>query len=324
MKEKIEILLITNKSDITTDFIVKCLIGRGAPFYRLNTEDIGVSLQLFFDFNKKKYSIIDKSRCIEIDLLQIKSVYFRRPEIRKIDSSLSLGEANFIISEILFSLEGLYQILNKAYWLNNVFRIREAENKIHQLILAKEIGLNTPNAVITNNQTYAHNFYKENDELCIIKPIKSGLVEGKEEEGVIFTNKVKLNKANLARVESCPVYLQKLIIKKGDIRITVIGDEIFAAFIHSQETIESKIDWRKSSKSLIHSPIDVPKEIIAKCLTLVKQLKLNFAAIDFILDTENNYIFLEINPNGQWAWIERKLNYPISNKITDILIEKST
>lgn len=323
MKEKIKILLITNKSDITTDFIVKQLFAKRIPFYRLNTEDIGTSIQFHFNFNEKQYSVIDNSSNVEIDLLKIKSVYFRRPEIQNIDSALSLGEVNFIKSELIYSLEGLYQILRKAFWLNNVFNIRKAENKIYQLILASKLGLTIPNSLITNNQVHAYEFYKRNNNFCIIKPIKSGLVEGKEEEGVIFTNKVDLTKVDAAQIEPCPIYLQQLINKKGDVRVTIVGDEIFSAFIHSQDKFDSQIDWRKSSDSLIHSPLEIPEDISSKCFKLTKELKLNFAAIDFILDTENNYIFLEINPNGQWAWIEKRLNYPISEKITNILVEKS-
>ena len=61
-----------------------------------------------------------------------------------------------------------------------------------------------------------------------------------------------------------------------------------------------------------------------KCLELNSKLKLNFSAIDFILDVEKRLIFLEINPNGQWAWIEKRLGHNISNAITDFLIEGDT
>ena len=324
MNQQIKILLITNKTDITTDFIVKVLNRKEIPFYRLNTESIGHSVDVVFNFFLNKYFLVDNSLKLYIDLSKIRSVYFRRPEITNSRNKyLTEGEVNFIRSENLFTLEGLYRILDKAYWLNNVYNIRNAENKIYQLMLAKSIGLCIPNSLISNNSSVAKTFFESNKSLCIIKPIKSGLIEGSEEEGVIFTNKVILNKDNLQRVEPCPIYLQNHISKKGDIRVTVVENELYAAFIDSQGKEESKVDWRKSIEPLKHSKIMLPEDIATKSLLLTKKLKLNFAAIDFILDKENNYIFLEINPNGQWAWIEKQLNYPISDKIASIIIEKS-
>ncbi|HUZ61437.1 MAG TPA: hypothetical protein VMU83_21860 [Hanamia sp.] len=324
MKPKIEILLITNKTDVTTDFIVKSLSNRRIEFYRLNTEEIGISVDVLFNFFQNTYKLFDKNLTVEVDLLKIKAVYFRRPEIRyQFDNSLTEGEVNFIKSEMLFTLEGVYKILNNAYWLNNVYDIRNSENKVFQMMLAKDIGLSIPNSLITNDPTHAYNFYKRNNSSCIIKPIKSGLIEGEKEEGVIFTSHVILNEENINRIEPCPVYLQNLIDKKGDIRVTVVEDELFPAFIDSQVKKEAQIDWRRSAEPLTHSKITLPDDIVTKCLLLTKKLKLNFAAIDFVVDSENNFIFLEINPNGQWAWIEKQLNYPIAEKITTILIEKS-
>ena len=57
------------------------------------------------------------------------------------------------------------------------------------------------------------------------------------------------------------------------------------------------------------------------CLKLTKKLELNFSAIDLILDKNKDYIFLEINPNGQWAWIEKRLGYNISCEIIKLLME---
>ena len=253
----------------------------------------------------------------------MRSVYFRRPEVKKQNGKLTLGEVNFLRSELWFSLEGLYKILDNAFWLNKTEDIRRAENKIFQLLLAKEIGFEIPASIITNHPSSAFTFYSNHNHSCVIKPIKSGLVESNQEEGVIFTSKLELDTDNVSRIKDCPVYLQHLVEKKADIRITIVGSAIFAAKIHSQENTESIIDWRKSIIPLKYSIFKLPREIIDKCLELSKRLHLNFGAIDMILDTDDKLIFLEINPNGQWAWIERQLNFPIAETITNLLIEKA-
>jgi len=317
------ILVLTNKGDITSDFIVKNLSDLGVPFYRLNTDEIGNSIRLSFDVINNEYLIYDAGRDIIIDLLQIKSVYFRRPDILVHSKDVTLGEKNFIKSELSFTLEAIYKILGNAFWVNTVDAIRAAENKIYQLMLAKEIGFIIPNTILSNLPSSALSFFSKNNSSCIIKPVKSGLVCGETEEGVIFTSKVYLDDHNIDRILPCPVYLQNHIPKNADLRVTLIGNKLFCAMIHSQEEEESSVDWRKAGHPLRHSVHELPKEIIAKCFELAKKLNLNFAAIDFILDQKNNYIFLEINPNGQWAWIERQLNFKISNEITNLLIKNA-
>jgi glutathione synthase/RimK-type ligase-like ATP-grasp enzyme len=317
------ILVLTNKGDITSDFIIQNLSDLGVPFYRLNTDEIGNTIRLSFDVINNEYLIYDAGRDIIIDLLQIKSVYFRRPEILVHSKDVTIGEKNFIKSELSFTLEAIYKILGNAFWVNTVDAIRGAENKIYQLMLAKEIGLIIPNTILSSQPSTALSFFSKNDGSCIIKPVKSGLIAGETEEGVIFTSEVHLDKNNVDRILTCPVYLQNLIPKNSDLRVTLVGDKLFCAMIHSQEEQESSVDWRKAGHPLRHSVHELPTEIITKCFELAKKLKLNFAAIDFILDQKNNYIFLEINPNGQWAWVERQLNFKISDEITNLLIKNA-
>ncbi len=318
-----KVLIISNENDITADFIVKKLRDANAEFYRLNTNQLGNSIQLCIDISKQEFTIFDQVLNKTIDLSEVKSVYYRRPELTVNPEGLSEGEVNFIYNELYFTLEGLYKILDNAFWLNKVQAIRNAENKIYQLLEARKIGFEVPHSVTTNNQNAALNFYGNYNE-WIVQPIQPGfLLALTTEEGVLFTSKIILNEENINRIGSCPIYLQNLIEKKGDVRVTVIGNKLFSAFIHSQECEDSKTDWRQATHPLGHSSIELPPEIQSKCLELVRRLSLNFAAIDFILDQNGHFVFLEINPNGQWAWIEKRLNYSISDEITNLLLEKA-
>ncbi|MDN3597666.1 hypothetical protein QWY89_03350 [Mucilaginibacter myungsuensis] len=315
-------MLITNKGDITTDFVVSKLTSLRVAFYRLNTEEIGKSVQVSLTVNNGHFYLYDISKGIAINLCEVKSVYFRRPEIHVTNNTLTSGQKEFIKAELLYTLEGIYRILGNAFWISNVYDIRNAENKLFQLILAKELGFEIPNSIISNHPKQVEAFYSENNSLCIIKPIKSGLVGTNNEEGVIFTSKVEINKQNLERTRECPIYLQNLIEKQADIRVTIVGTKLFPAFIHSQANEEARVDWRKTDEILEYSQISLPLDLVKRCQALTKKLNLNFAAIDFVLDQLGNYIFLEINPNGQWAWIEKQLNFKISDEIASLLVEK--
>jgi len=315
------VLLISNKDDITTDFIVKKLTQLDIKFYRFNTEELARTVHLKIDFEKDIYCLYDSKVDIEIDLSRIKSVYYRRPEIPALDIDLKEDEAKFIYNEMSYTLEGIYKLLRKAFWISPLYSIREAENKIYQMSLAKEIGFELPNSIITNQAVDAQLFFGRNNNDCIIKPIKSGLVGENDGLKVIFTNKLPQN-TDFSSIVSCPTYIQSNIHKKVDIRVTIVGNEHFTARIHSQSYLDSTIDWRKSETILEYSKIELPLEIKDKCMKLINQLGLKFGAIDFIENENGNYIFLEINPNGQWAWIEQQLKYDISGSIVKLLINE--
>lgn len=314
----ISVLLITNKGDVTTDFVVKCLREEKINFYRFNTEDLLSKIFLSFNFSANEFKLIDQNLNIEVDLLKIKSVYYRRPLSPKFkDENLNYGEKKFVNNEIVYSLEGLYKILKNAFWISSVFAIREAESKVHQLQVAKEIGFKIPDSLITNNSKIAASFIKNNK--TVIKPIKSGLIEDSRSQQVIFTSLIT-DTQEIERIKFCPTYFQRFINKTADVRVTVVGDEIFAALINSQEYDETKVDWRSSENlKLKYERIVLPSNLKYMCLELTKKLNLNFGAIDFVIDQNGDFFFLEINPNGQWAWIERQLDYKISFEIVKLL-----
>jgi len=317
-----KVLLITNKSDVTTDFIVLKLKSANVSFYRFNTEEVGNTVFVTLDFQTQRFFLVDSVQNQRFDLLEFTAVYYRRPEVELHSKGLSSAEEHFIKSEILYALEGIYRVLQNARWLNNVYDIRNAENKLYQIQLASSLGFKLPNSIISNCRSELLNFFETNLSDCIIKPIKSGLVHlDNEEEGVVFTSKIDVSDLIQEKITSCPAYVQKLVSKKGDVRVTVVDNQIFAAFIYSQENEETKIDWRRGELPLRHVSISLPDEIQNKCASLLAKLNLNFGAIDFIVDDEGNFIFLEINPNGQWAWIERQLRYPISDTIVNFLIK---
>jgi len=318
------ILLMTNKDDITTDFIVNRLNKIGEPYYRLNTEDLVSRVGVNLDISDNEYMLIDHQKNQVISLSSIKSVYYRRPGLPEIsDASLSKCEVEFVSREVIYLLEGIYKILNDRFWISSVDSIREAENKIYQLLLAQDIGFEIPKSLITTLRDNAVAFWHKVQGKCVIKPIKSGRVDDPENPTVIFTNLITAADIGiLDGVHDCPTYLQSEVDKLADIRVTVVGEQVFPAIIYSQDFQETKIDWRKGENVKIrHDKTKIPSDIEEKCIELTKRLNLHFGAIDLVFEKGSRYVFLEINPNGQWGWIERRLGYDISGAIVNLLLE---
>lgn len=318
------ILLITNKDDITTDFVVNRLNRTGAAYYRLNTEDLVLGVGINLDIEKNEYLLVDHLRNQKLNLSAVKSVYYRRPGFPKMNAdSLSDGEAEFVNREVAYVLEGIYKILNDRFWISPVSSIREAENKIYQLLLAQDIGFEIPRSLITTSYGKAEAFLKDSGGCCILKPIRNGQVNDPKNPMIVFTSLITEADIDLLDgVNGCPTYLQSRIEKVSDIRVTVVGKRVFPAKIYSQEFQDTMIDWRKSENAKVrHEKTELPGEIQEKCIELTGRLGLQFGAIDFVLDKAMRYIFLEINPNGQWAWIEKRLGYDISGEIVNLLLK---
>jgi glutathione synthase/RimK-type ligase-like ATP-grasp enzyme len=318
------ILIITNKFDITSDFIIKALKARKIQFYRFNTDELGKTVYTNLNFDTNSFLLHDTYFNNWYDLKKFTAVYYRRPELPDTPTTqLTPGERDFINNENAFTLEGIYKILDTAYWVSPLYAIREAENKIHQLLVAQSIGLSIPSSVITNSFENAHKFFRSKLSDCIIKPIKTGLIEEANGSSVVFTSQLSDFPTDREQIELCPVFLQSKISKKTDVRVTVVGNKIFATLIHSQVHEETEVDWRKGENVLEHEVIELPEDLEQKCITLLKRLRLRYAAIDLIQDSDGAFIFLEINPNGQWAWIEKQTGQEISSEIVNLLLHEN-
>ena len=202
------VLLITNTLDFTTDYVVRSLKSLKADYYRLNTDEIGTSVFLSFDFCHDTYLIWDKPKGLTYNVFSFTSVYFRRPEIPTFcENNHFDDEDQFMRLELYQTLEGLYKLLNKAYWISDVDSIRRAENKIFQQVLAKEIGFQIPKGIITNMPLEFNNFVKDNNNDCVVKPVFSGQIGWPEMEKVVYTSRLT-NEYSNKQLESI-IYIMK-------------------------------------------------------------------------------------------------------------------
>lgn len=301
------ILIITHKEDYTSDFIINKLNQRNIKYKRLNCEDIiknifTVDSYLNFTFDGET---------------NFHSVWFRRTKLPNIENQ-KINEKIYLLNEYEALIKNLFFTI-KAKWVSNPYSIYQAENKLYQLKIASEIGFKIPNTLVTNSKENLKKFYIENSKNVIIKPLSQSKINNDNETEFIFTNVLKEEHINqIDKYDLTPCIYQEKIEKLNELRITVVGENIFIAGVNSQTLQATKIDWRREKLEFFVE--DIPIEIKEKCILLVKNLNLKFGAIDLIKDKNGNYIFLEINPNGQWAWIENETGLKISDSIINELL----
>jgi len=310
------ILIVTNERDLTTDFVIRELLRRRRNHFRLNTNAIA-DMSFSLDPVRMSLAVSAGGRSVRID--QAKAAYFRRPELPSLNNlNHDEGQKAYASAEWSALLKSLYLIVG-ARWLSHPRDILIAEDKPSQMFLAKKLGFNVPDTVVTNDLDAARGLLA--DGLVIAKPHRQALVEIDGVEQVMFTSRINtLNEADRESLQCAPVIFQRLIPKKFDVRVTVVGERLFPVAIHSQDYDESSLDWRRGANPMIkHEEIPLPADVQSACVELVRQQKLRFGAIDLVLGEDGVFWFLECNPNGQWAWIENRTGLPISAAIVDEL-----
>ncbi len=319
------ILIVTNRQDQTADFLILELKNRGADYIRFNTEDFPKRVFLNWEIKDELldgYFTFPKRR---IDLGEIKSIWYRRPVLPVPDEAILEPEArNFIIEESRTALEGLWRTLT-CFWVSNLDNLRIAENKLYQLKIAAQIGFRIWPTLVTNDVASAYAFYEGYKGDVVYKPLRKGRLIRGDEQSFIFTNLISKEATNeFHDIKYAPCLLQNYIHKKAELRVTVIGSKVFAVEIESQKTPDTIHDWRRTRENLPHRPFELPSNVEDKCKNLVKKLGLEFGALDLIVTPDNEYVFVEINPNGQWAWIQQLCpEIPMRETLADILIHGS-
>jgi glutathione synthase/RimK-type ligase-like ATP-grasp enzyme len=125
------------------------------------------------------------------------------------------------------------------------------------------------------------------------------------------TKTTLITEAELEQLESVrlvPCLFQEYVPKYRELRVTIIGDELFAAEIDSQARESTSVDWRQWNDggfAIPYRKTTLPVEIAERCMALVRSYQLNFSAMDLILTPDGRYVFIENNPNGQFIWVEQ-------------------
>lgn len=298
-----KVLIITSSIDYTVDYIIS-KYGNKYKFYRLNVDMfnkyvINVSYENGFYIKNKQWTILEE----EID-----AIYYRKPILPDL-SDYESKYRNMISRDIITVINGIVDAF-KGVVLSRPSLLKKSENKVFQMRIANQVGFNFPKSLIGTSNTDINNII---DFDGIIKPLTIGKIINGDKCEIIQTCKIEehINED----IALTPLYVQQYIDKNYEVRVTIVDDEIFAVKIMAF----NKIDWRIDQSNNRYELISIPKDIKEKCLKMMDIMNLKFGAFDFIVDKNENYIFLEVNPNGQWLWLEKLLGLKISNRIINYL-----
>ncbi len=207
-------------------------------------------------------------------------------------------------------------------WVSEPARIRLAEDKALQLRCAAEVGLLVPEALWTNDVHVAREFLARHGDRAAVKSVTTAWWEGPAQTRFVFASLVEVGDLpSPERLASAPVCFQQPIWPKRDIRVTVAGEAVFAAIREADALLgDEPLDWR-SGEQREWAPYELPADIAERCRSLVTRFGLRFSGIDLVLDEHGQHWFVELNPNGEWGWLERA-GLPIAEALAHVLLSQ--
>lgn len=235
-------------------------------------------------------------------------VWNRRPTLPVLAEDLHPADRESAARDCQHFVWSLWHLVAPgAAWVNPLSPIHSAVLKPLQLMLAREVGLEIPPSLCSNDPQRIREFLRAQGGDTIYKSFYQGSWQTEDGVAAVFTRGITdedLPEDDM--VHASPGIFQARIPKAHELRVTFLGDLPIAARILSQDVPSTSVDWRRSASSLIFEPAELPADVAQKCRALMAKLGLAFAALDLIVTPDGRHVFLEANPTGQFLFVERR------------------
>lgn len=317
------ILIISTEYDDSTSNVVEWLIFKNKKFVRINFEDTFQSKILI---SREKVTINIKGENLNINLSEIKSYWYRRGNI---DVKFKILKTQNHVSEIInkFNSDEVNTLKSFIHSVLSETPIRINEyndiylNKLNVLNQARLVGLIIPTTIITGNKNELIYFFNKHKKI-ITKPIYNGFNFLINEVNYYLHTLLVERKDILTYPEYFnPAKFQEYIEKAIELRIFYLHGKFFSSAIFSQNDEKTKIDFRNYNdfKPNRVVPYNLDEKIKLKVDILMKKLGLDSGSIDMIINTKGEYVFLEVNPIGQFTQVSKPCNYFLEEEIASYL-----
>ncbi|MFF8942266.1 ATP-grasp ribosomal peptide maturase [Streptomyces sp. NPDC014864] len=298
------VLILTSEEDVTADMVVAELHRMGTPVVRLDPADLPDKAVLSAHYAHGDFDGHLSVNGHVLSMRGLRSVWVRRPgepaAHARHPSPWLTAEARQALFGMLFSAV--------TRWMNHPRNADRARLKPWQLKMAHLSGFAVPPTVFTTAPRLARQFAEEHQDVVV----KSASGPPPGEPGVALPTTLIGPDADFSAVAAGPALLQRYIPKRADIRLTCVGNRLFAA----RKTAEpGQIDGRYGDTAHTWEAIPVPERIGRSVHEYLARAGLAYAAFDFAVDEEGAWWFLECNQGGQFGFVELETGQPVSEAV---------
>ncbi len=287
---------------------------------RLNDTDLLV-LNQFSILSNNSLTFLYKDRCYNITSLD--SYWYRR-------GALIIDSASFKITDNtnlnLYLRKEYFDLITGIHFFlttntNSISSFLDNDtNKLANLVYAKKAGLTVPETIVTTMKSVLLPFFHQCSGKIITKPIYH---IGYYEDALSFYGALTwaVTEEDIDELpETFGVSLfQKNIEKAFELRIFFLHGKIFSTAIFSQNDKMTQTDFRNYNRETPNRVVafELSGEIKNKLGVFMQIVNMNSGSIDMIYDTNGNYVFLELNPVGQFGMTSEPCNYNIDRLIAE-------
>jgi glutathione synthase/RimK-type ligase-like ATP-grasp enzyme len=318
------VLLLTHSRDYyTIDLVIEALHARNASCVRIDTDGFPQDLQLSVEMSRTGIECHLQTPTQDIDLSTVPAIWARRLWPGRMPANLDPRFAYHCYQEARTAFFDTLALLESTHWVNPIPAGLAAESKLRQLQLAKEVGLCTPHTVVGNNPARIQDFFTHLGGKMVTKLLGtlSQTMDGSGD--FVYTSQVTAqDMANIDELRYAPQIFQALVEKKRELRVILVGRHTFVGAIDASQTDQGRIDWRRLTPGdgVRWTEGCIPIAVEQATRRLMQRLGLLYGAVDFVVDAADRHIFLEINPAGEWGWLQRDLGFPIAEAIAETLL----
>lgn len=323
-----KVIILTKSDDnASVRFVSAALAERGAEAFRVDTDHFPGAVRLVerASASGSDFSITTPEGTVHSQ--DVVALWHRRIAFGgRLSKEIEAQTRFAAVEESRRSLMGAIAAA-PFFKLDPLWRVRQTGQKSLQLAVAREVGLDLPRTLVSNDADALRAFWDECHGQVITKMQASFAVYDAEgNENVVFTN--TLSQADVddpQGLELCPMTFQEKLAKRLELRTTIVGDRVFTAAIDSASTAGAETDWRRRGHELIGAwkEYALPAEVEGRCVELMDRLQLNYGAIDIIVTPDDRHVFLEVNPSGEFFWLEHEPGFPVSSALADVLVGRA-
>jgi ATP-grasp ribosomal peptide maturase len=311
------VLVLARDLDLAADRVIEALGARDVPVFRTDLAAFPTALEFEARLGVEGWDGVLATAHRQVRLREIRSVWYRHPSRFEPAEGMSATERRHAEAEARAGLGGVLSSLD-TLWVNHPARQSDT-TKPRQLDVARRVGLAVPDSLITNSPQAVREFAREVDGALAGKTLAASLRVESGRLQMAYTRRIEpADLDDLTGVDTTAHLFQRFLPKAFEARVTVVGNRVFAAAIHS-DSDTGRVDWRADYDSLRYSVVDPPDSVITGMLAFLKQFGLTFGAFDFAVTPDQQWILFECNPAGAYGWIEDALGLPVTDAIADLL-----
>ena len=209
------LLILSNRDDLASDYVIVRLIEWGLAYFRINAEDITeADYKIEISNIKSICAMTVQGKTLHFD--KVSCVWFRRQFYPIIGASISEEQRSFAVGELLHLIEGILP-RSQCRWIDDPERVRFAERKPQQLKVANELGVPIPETIVSNNSQVLHGFVSSHETGVVCKPIFRGLYMFDQEIRSAYTRRVDPTEFSSLQVIECSLHYFSDSYRRGRI-----------------------------------------------------------------------------------------------------------